>query len=50
MIPFHVRLSFVGLPQHAWSQELADRILCDEAFAHHVEESSRKKMDFRAFR
>jgi hypothetical protein len=49
MLPFHVRLSLEGMTQHAWSQELADKILCDEAIVHHVEKSSRQKMDFRAF-
>jgi hypothetical protein len=49
MIPFRVRLNLEGMPQHAWSQEMVDRILCDEAFVHHVEESTRKRVDFRAF-
>jgi hypothetical protein len=49
MIPFHVRLSLEGIPQHAWSQELADKFMCDEAIVHHVEENTRKKVDFRVF-
>jgi hypothetical protein len=49
MTPFHVRLSLEGMPQHAWSLELADKILCDEVIVHHVEENTRKRVDFRAF-
>lgn len=50
MIPFHVKLSIEGLPQHAWFQEIADKVLCDEAIIHHVEEETRKRLDHRAYR
>jgi hypothetical protein len=46
IIPYHVKLSMEGIPHHAWSQEIADKILCDEAIIHHVEEDTRKKIDF----
>jgi hypothetical protein len=38
VIPYHVRLSIEGLPQHAWNQEYAGLVLGDEAHIHHVEE------------
>jgi hypothetical protein len=49
IIPYHVKLTLEGIPQHAWSQQLADKILGDGAIIHHVEESTRKKVDQRAF-
>jgi hypothetical protein len=49
IIPYHVKLSIEGIPQHAWSQEIADKILCDEALIHHVEECTRKRIDQRAY-
>jgi hypothetical protein len=41
IIPYHVKLSIEGIPQHAWSQDLVDKILGDAAVIHHVEESTR---------
>jgi hypothetical protein len=49
IIPYHIRLCIEGIPQHAWTQEIADRVLCDEAVIHHVEENSRRKIDLRAY-
>jgi hypothetical protein len=46
-IPYHVKLNIEGIPQHAWTQEIADKVFCDEAFIHHVEEGTRKKIDQR---
>jgi hypothetical protein len=36
-------------PQHAWTQEIAEKVLCDEAVIHHIEESSRRRLDQRAY-
>jgi hypothetical protein len=44
-IPYHVKLSVEGIPQHAWTQEVVDRVLYDEALVHHVEENSRHRLD-----
>jgi hypothetical protein len=41
MLPYHVRLIIEGIPHHAWSQDIADRVLCDEALIHRVQECSR---------
>jgi hypothetical protein len=41
IIPFHVKLSIEGLPLHAWNQGIADKVLCDKAIVHHIEECSR---------
>jgi hypothetical protein len=49
IIPYHVRLSLEGVPQHAWNQETADKILGDEALIHFVEEGTRKKLDLHTF-
>jgi hypothetical protein len=49
IILYHIRLFIEGIPQHAWSQEIADKVLCDEAVIHNVEESTRRKLDMRAF-
>ncbi|GJM90736.1 hypothetical protein PR202_ga07044 [Eleusine coracana subsp. coracana] len=46
---FHVKLSIEGIPQHAWFQEIADKVLCDEAVIHHVEEATRRRIDQRAY-
>jgi hypothetical protein len=48
-IPYHIKLSIEGLPHHAWNQTIADKVLCDEALIHHVEESTRRKADLRAY-
>jgi hypothetical protein len=45
IIPFHVELSIEGLPLHAWNQGITDKILCEEAIVHHVEECSRQRVD-----
>jgi hypothetical protein len=45
IIPYHVRLSIGGLPQHDWSQSVADKVLCDEAVIHHMEECTSKRFD-----
>jgi hypothetical protein len=49
MIPYHVKLSLEGIPQHAWSQSVAEKILGDEALIHHVEEGTRQWIDQHAF-
>jgi hypothetical protein len=49
IILYHVRLSIEGIPQHAWNREMADKVLCDEAMIHHVEERTRKKIDHHTF-
>jgi hypothetical protein len=49
VIPFHVKLSIEGLPQHAWFQEIAKKVLCDEAIIHHVDQATRHKEDHRLF-
>jgi hypothetical protein len=45
IVPYHIRLSIEGIPQHAWTQEIVDKALCDEGIIHHVEESTRRKID-----
>jgi hypothetical protein len=32
-----VGLFIEGIPQHAWTNEAAEKVLCDEAVVHHVE-------------
>jgi hypothetical protein len=49
IIPFHVKLSIEGIPQHVWSSEIADKVLCDETIVHHVEEATRRGADHSAF-
>jgi hypothetical protein len=48
-IPYHVKLSIEGLPHHARSPEVADKVLCDEAFIHHVDQSTRRREDLMFF-
>jgi hypothetical protein len=48
-IPYHVKLSLEGIPQHAWFREVADQVLCDEAIVHHVLEDTLRRTDQRAF-
>jgi hypothetical protein len=45
IVPYHIRLSIEGIPQHACTQEIVDKALCDEDIIHHVEESTRRKID-----
>jgi hypothetical protein len=49
VIPYHVRLCIEGIPHHAWSKEVADKVLDDEAFIHHVEQETVEKIDQRSF-
>ena len=49
IFPYHVKLSIEGIPHHAWYQEIADKVLCDEAVIHHVEEVTRRRIDQRAY-
>lgn len=48
-IPFQVKLSIEGIPQHAWFEEIVDKCLCDEAVIHHVEEASKRRLDQRMY-
>jgi hypothetical protein len=47
VMPFHVKLSLEGLPHHAWFQEIADKVVGDEALIHHVEQATRRKEDLK---
>jgi hypothetical protein len=49
LIPYHVKVSLEGLPHHAWSIEMAERVLRDEAVIHHVEQATRRREDFRFY-
>jgi hypothetical protein len=49
VLPFHVKLSIEGLPQHAWVQDIADKVLCDEASIHHVDQATRRRIDHRFY-
>jgi hypothetical protein len=44
-IPYHVKLSIEGLPQHVWFQVIAYKILGDVAFIHHVDPATRCRED-----
>lgn len=44
-LPFLVNLSLEGIPQHAWCQEIADKVLCDEAIIHFVDEDTERRVD-----
>lgn len=48
-IPFLVKLSIEGLPQHAWFMEVASKVLCDEALIHYVEEDTRLRVNQRVY-
>jgi hypothetical protein len=45
LIPYHVKFSLEGIPQHAWSKEIADLILGDEAIIKHVEVDAERQLD-----
>jgi hypothetical protein len=49
-IPYHVRLCVEGIPQHAWTKEVVEKVLCDEAVVHHVEAETVDKSDQSAFK
>lgn len=48
-IPFLLKLSTEGIPQHAWYDDIAQNTLCDEALIHHVEEASNRRIDQRVY-
>lgn len=49
IIPYHVKPSLEGLPQHAWFQEVAEKVLCDECVIHHVDDVSQRWEDQRVY-
>jgi hypothetical protein len=49
ILPYHVRLSLEGIPQHAWYPEIVEKVLGDEAIITHVEEDTLKRVDQRTF-
>jgi hypothetical protein len=48
-IPYHVRRCIEGIPHHAWCRETTEKVMCDEALIHHVEEASVDRSDQRSF-
>jgi hypothetical protein len=50
ILSYLVRLSIEGIPQHAWVQEVANKVLCDEALIHLVEEETLNRSDQRVYR
>jgi hypothetical protein len=50
VIPFHMHLSIEGIPQHAWFKEIVDKVFCDEAIVHFVEEDTADRIDQCAYR
>lgn len=48
-IPYHLKLSIEGIPQHAWFQEIAEKVLCDECVIHCVDEATLRREDQRAY-
>jgi hypothetical protein len=48
-IPYHVKLNLEGIPQHAWSREVADKVLCDKVIVHHVLEDIVRCTDQRVY-
>jgi hypothetical protein len=45
MLPFHVKISIEGLPQHAWFQEIADKVVGDAAIIHYIDQATRRRTD-----
>lgn len=48
-LPYHVKLIIEGIPQHAWVPLIEDKVLCDEAIIHHIEEALRRRTDQRFY-
>jgi hypothetical protein len=49
-LPYHVRISMEGIPQHAWCKEIVDKVLYNEAIIHHVEEETLDRVDQQVFK
>jgi hypothetical protein len=49
LMPYHVRLSLEGIPQHAWCRDIIEKVLCDEAIVHHVEEVMVQQVEHRIY-
>jgi hypothetical protein len=49
IIPYHVRISLEGIPHHAWFPKIVNKVLCDEALIHHIEEDTINVVDLRMF-
>jgi hypothetical protein len=45
LIPYHVKFSLEGIPQHAWSKETADLIMGDEAIIRYVKVDAERQLD-----
>lgn len=48
-IPYHIKLSLEGIPQHAWYHDVAKKVLCDEAVIHHIDADTLRRTDQRAY-
>lgn len=48
-IPYHIKLSLEGIPQHAWFHERTKSILSDEAVIHHVDADTLHRTDQRSY-
>jgi hypothetical protein len=49
LLPFHVKLRLEGLPHHAWYQEIAEKVVGEEAVINHVDQASRRRTDLRYY-
>jgi hypothetical protein len=43
IVPYHVKISIEGLPQHAWCPKVAQKVMCDEVTIQYVDEATRKR-------
>jgi hypothetical protein len=50
IIPYYARLYIKGILHHAWSREVVEKVLCNEALIHHVEEETLDRSDQRVFK
>jgi hypothetical protein len=49
LLPYHVKLNLEGIAHHVWFQSIAEKIVGDVAVIHHVDQASRRRIDFKLF-
>jgi hypothetical protein len=45
IVSYHIKLCIEGIPHFAWSQDIVQKVICDEASMLHVEEDTQRKVD-----
>jgi hypothetical protein len=49
IIPYNVKVSLEGIPNHVWYREVSDKVICDEVVIYHVDQETINRVDQRTY-